>query len=229
MGAIYRITHKASGTTYVGSTANIKRRWPAHRHSLQRGSHHNPHLQFVWNKYGTEAFEWVVVEERIESRDLATREQFWLDEYRRRGEVYNYGTIADSNRRGIALSEQTKRKMSKARMGRIVSQETRRKISKALMGHDVSERARRKMGEAHKGELHPLWGKHRSEETKRKIGMTNAGPYPSLVHRETGEVIPAGLNLTSLCRERVLNRRNMWSVIHGQRKHHKGWVLANNR
>jgi len=49
--------------------------------------------------------------------------------------------------------------------------------------------------------------------------------YPAFRHRETGEIIPAGRNLTKLCKERGLDPRNMWSVVTGRYGHHQGWEL----
>ena len=55
--------------------------------------------------------------------------------------------------KGKTLSEDTKRKMSKAKMGKAhgpMSEETKRKISKAQAGKTHSEETRRKMSESHK-------------------------------------------------------------------------------
>lgn len=173
MGAIYRITHKASGTTYVGSTADVKRRRGQHRCALRHDTHSNPHLQSAFNKYGKEAFEWAILEDGLADKDLAGREQFWLDEYRRHGKVYNYGECAANNRRGVALSAETCRKMSEAnkgknnpQWGRPLSEEHRRKIGKAHRGKTLSAEHRRRFIEGRKG-------KALSVEHRRKIGEAN--------------------------------------------------------
>jgi len=257
MGAVYRITHKASGTTYVGSTNDMKRRWRDHRGSLRRGVHDNLRLQRAWDKHGEDAFEWVALEHGIADEELVTREQYWLNWHRGRGEVYNFGECAahamrgrrlSAERRrklseskkgeknpnwGKSLSEEAKRRLSEANKGKKLGVEHRHKIGRAMSGKNnpnwgkpLSEETRRKLGKALSGENHPGWGKSLSKATRQKIGEANAKPYPAFIHRETGEVIPAGVNLSRLCRERGLNKGLMCSVVHGRQNHHHGWMLA---
>ncbi len=74
---------------------------------------------------------------------------------------------------GKHLSEETKRKISESGKGQKRSNETKRNISKALMGHKVTDEARAKMSVAKKGKYcgvnNPLYGKHLSDETRRKL------------------------------------------------------------
>lgn len=69
---------------------------------------------------------------------------------------------------GKARSLETKKKISKAGMGRLVSEETREK----LRGHAVSEETREKISRAGKGRIV-------SEETKKKISVGNRGKIRS--------------------------------------------------
>lgn len=57
---IYTITHIASGKVYVGQTNNIRERWMNHRRALRDNCHRNYLLQFAWNKYGSDGFEFAV-------------------------------------------------------------------------------------------------------------------------------------------------------------------------
>jgi len=73
--------------------------------------------------------------------------------------------------KGQKISEETKQKISEANKGRVVSEDTRRKISESLMDHiganlgkKFSEEHRRKISEAHKG-------KTVSNETRRKLSI----------------------------------------------------------
>ncbi len=89
-----------------------------------------------------------------------------------------------------------------------------------MLGRSHTEEARRKMRLAAQSRP-PV-----SEETRSCLSESLAGSYPAFVHQETGEIIPAGMNLRALCRERGLARRCMWGVKTGKRPHHNGWVLA---
>lgn len=132
---------------------------------------------------------------------------------------------------GHRVSEEARQKISEAKQGHSVgkgtpkSPEHRRKISEGLrgnsnaLGHKRSEETKRKIGESHRG-------LHHTEEAKRRMGAANARPYPAFIHQETGEIIPAGMNLCKLCRERGLHRGRMYDVVYGQRNHHKGWTLG---
>lgn len=67
---------------------------------------------------------------------------------------------------------------------------------------------------------------HRRKMSEAAMGNENrAKPYPAFVHRVTREVIPAGVNLARMCRERGLTRQGMVGVLHGLYEHHKGWMV----
>ena len=78
-----------------------------------------------------------------------------------------------SKLKGVSLSDEHREKISKSNKGRKVSIETRQKISNSLKGHYVSNETKQKMSIKSKGRLlgknHPMFGKHHTEETKRKI------------------------------------------------------------
>jgi group I intron endonuclease len=85
--------------------------------------------------------------------------------------------------------------------GKYHSEETKRKISDALMGEKSpkfgmkdSEEIRRKKSESRKGEKnpmygrigknHPLYGKHHSQESKRKMSEAHSGKHHSEEHKK---------------------------------------------
>lgn len=243
---VYRITHIDSGTTYIGRAARSFRiRWINHKSDLRRGVHSNRHLQCAWNKYGEDAFEFIILESIDSLRRLEEREQFWLDTYRARGSVYNVGMIADKPTLGYNHTEEAKRKMSAAHKGVPLSeehkhnigkankgrpnpmlgckrtQETRYKISEALVGRKLSAQHCLAISRVHKGMKMPPFTK----EHRRKLSKASAKSYPAFIHRLTGEIIPKGFNLRALCRERNLSAQHMWQVVHEIRKSHKDWVL----
>lgn len=209
---IYAIVNSKNGKVYIGSTTDFKRRWREHRGCLRGKYHDNPHLQSAWNKYGEVVFEFGILEYLDNPEDIHLAEQFWMDVYREEGRIlYNYGLAAYNSRLGCAMSEETRRKIGKAFKGRRLSEEHKRKLKEARKKRPpVSEESRRKMSEAHKG--------------KSVLGV-NAKLYPAFIHRETGEIIPAGINLTALCRERGLRQTGMQRVKTGRQKYHSEWVL----
>ena len=87
---------------------------------------------------------------------------------------------------GKPRSEETKKKLSKAHKGKKLSEETKKKMSDYwkkhgnwIKGKKVPEEIRKQMSERmigrFSGENHPLYGKHHSEETKKKLSKAHKG------------------------------------------------------
>ena len=75
---IYKIINRVNGKYYVGSSWNLDIRWKRHSVALRGNRHFNNHLQRAWNKYGQNAFEFIVIE-RCSEDDLLNVEQRYLD------------------------------------------------------------------------------------------------------------------------------------------------------
>ena len=58
---IYEIRNTLTGIRYIESSRDIRKRWWRHRRDLNRGFHHNRHLQRSWVKHGAERFDFVVL------------------------------------------------------------------------------------------------------------------------------------------------------------------------
>jgi group I intron endonuclease len=83
---IYKIAHRPSGKTYIGSSMDISIRLNSHRRLLINGKHPNPPLQGAWNKYGEDQFSFEVFEVVVAAADLNV---FLIAE---RGRHYQYRT-----------------------------------------------------------------------------------------------------------------------------------------
>lgn len=136
---IYGIRNKENGKTYVGKTMkSFGDRWDCHKALLRGGYHDNPHLQNAWNKYGEEAFEFIILKDCTgSSTDYVNQQEInIIAEYKSKGIAYN---IADGGDGGMFLgkhlSEETKRKIGEKNRinmtGRKASEETRKKMSLA--------------------------------------------------------------------------------------------------
>ncbi len=60
---IYKILNKVNGKFYIGSTKNFKRRKGDHIWALNKNEHYNILLQRSWNKYGSDAFIFLIHEQ----------------------------------------------------------------------------------------------------------------------------------------------------------------------
>lgn len=107
---IYLITCTTSAKRYVGSSKNIDYRWRKHRELLSSRRHFNRYLQRSWNKYGSEAFEYAVLETVNDASLLQIREQHWIDLLH---PEFNLSPFANRpTTQGVVYSEETLRRMS---------------------------------------------------------------------------------------------------------------------
>lgn len=155
---IYAIICTKTGRRYIGSAANLLKRWNTHRSYLKRGDHQNSFLQRAWNKYGSENFSFEILELISESSRLIEVEQSWLD---KSDNLFNARKIAHSNL-GVRHTPKTKEKLRKIAKLRGVYEETRRAQRKAMIG--------RKHSDAHRSAISVgNTGKIRSEEARVRM------------------------------------------------------------
>lgn len=194
---IYQIKNTINGKVYIGSSIDIRGRWWNHKSMLRRGTHDNIHLQRAWNKDGCHAFKFSIIERIIDADDLLNKEQWYIDNWK---PEYNIADCAMSPRRGVSITDDTKRKIllywteeNRKRMseiskgntnfkGRKHSKESKMKMSKAAVGKTFSKESREKMRQANLGKV-------LSSETRRKIRESNSGDKGSGAKLNWNDVI----------------------------------------
>lgn len=90
---IYGLKCTVTGKWLVGSSIRCRNRCRTHLNKLVRGKHVNRYLQAAWQKYGAEAFEFMLLEECAES-DLKAREQWWINNLQSHLGKYGYNIAA---------------------------------------------------------------------------------------------------------------------------------------
>jgi len=138
ISGIYLIRNKATKKNYIGSSNNIKKRWRVHRSLLKNNKHHSKPLQNSYNKYGKNAFEFIILKE-VEPSDLLIEEQKFFSAYDSlapRG--YNVSEVAGSPFANKRHTEEARRNQSEKNAGpnnpwygKILTEEHNRNISKA--------------------------------------------------------------------------------------------------
>ena len=185
MGRIYLTTNLINGKVYIGRQTGD---WKSY---LGGGKY----FKNAINKYGKNNFHKTILEDNINNNDLLNeREIYWIAFFDSTNRDIGYNiTNGGGGMLGLAPTQKTKDKLSKAMMGKykgkILTQKHRDKLSKALKGKIVTQETRTKMSKARVGELNPMYGKggelnpmygtispfrgkHHTQETKDKISET---------------------------------------------------------
>jgi len=75
---IYKITNIINGKFYIGSAISFRTRYNQHLSKLNLKKHHNKHLQYSYEKYGADNFEFSIIE-LCKKEEIYFREQYYLD------------------------------------------------------------------------------------------------------------------------------------------------------
>lgn len=236
ISGIYRINCSANGKFYVGSSQNIGRRWQTHVRNLRNQTHHNPHLQHAWDKFGGDAFSIELLEE-TPTNELTLREQVWLDRYLTldRDRCFNVSTSADSPMRGRKHSKTTRQRFSRSRRGAQNANYRNKYTACLTCGKKFHYYGAKNVRKYCSHKCYAVAPK--SDETLRKHRNAAKGRPRDKVSVEIGAdqrrknyivTAPDGRSFTvkglaRFCRAYGLDQGSLSAVVSGRRVHHKGW------
>lgn len=185
---IYFIRNKITGIGYVGQTANnFGDRRDSNFAKLRHGKHDNVLLQEDWDKYGEDNYEFVVLEELESPMNIDEREKFWIAKMKKEGKSFNLQS-GGKGFCGLHISEEAKRKIGEANrihgLGRKASEETKKKMSLARIGKSLSEETRERLRMAN-------IGRKQSFETKMKNSIAHSDEKCSLAKYTKEQVLMA--------------------------------------
>lgn len=142
-----------SNKRYIGITStSVNRRWGHNGYGYRRNGHHKFFVNAI-DKYGWDNFEHIIVLENRSESEAKYAEKYLIKWYRTHEGCYNLtdggdGTCGFSKtpwNKGIACSEETKNKISKANKGKEsywkgkhLSEETKQKISKTRLERKIA-------------------------------------------------------------------------------------------
>lgn len=148
---VYAFRNVVDGKVYIGSASvSLKKRRRGHERDLAKGKHANQFFQNAWNKYGSDSFEFLVLERCPPALCLA-REEYWIRRYESANRQRGYNLCwTGTNQSGLKRSEESRRKMSETRKGKPLTGaalEATRKARAAAVGKPLSAEARQSISE----------------------------------------------------------------------------------
>jgi hypothetical protein len=145
----------------------------------------------------------------------------------------------------MGASEETKQKMSVARLGKKKSEETKQKMSEAQLGKKVSEETRQKFREANIGKKvseetrQKLRSKKHTEESKKKIGEASRGrrhteeskqkmrkTYEFTSPTNVRYTVVTNIKFREFCTEHQLGQNKMEAILAKRLDSYKGWTVV---
>lgn len=174
---IYKIINVVNNKFYVGSAVNFRKRKSRHFSELRTGKHNNRHLLAAWNKYGEQAFVFVVVEEVTDRALLLGAENRWLKEHVGKDYCYNIGVDATAPMLGMhgelsptwGLKRTSEQLIAQNWTGKKHTPESKEKIRQSLIGKPKPKEVRDKISATLSGAGNPNYGKPRSDAFKAKV------------------------------------------------------------
>jgi len=127
---VYRLLNKANQKSYIGITSRtVKERWLEHVSRIKSGR--NSRIYAALRKYGQDGFEVITLEETSSEDEVRKLEEDYIKLYDSYSNGYNcnYGGCGT-----LCFSDEIRKKISKAQIGKVISLETRKKMSEAKLG-----------------------------------------------------------------------------------------------
>ena len=209
---IYCIENTINGKKYVGQSTDIKDRWRRHISELKKCKHDNSYLQDNWIVYGESAFRFYVLEE-CSPELLDKKEQYYID-YLDSMSYANGFNLTTGGKKGNTITEEIRQKMSKSVTESYTEELLEVRRQDALEYWSNPENKKRVLGENN-----VMYGKHHTEETKRKMSEAKKGKaawikYTSSVYCE--ELQTTFINASEASKKTNISRDGIVKVCKGK-------------
>lgn len=158
---IYCIRNIINNKVYIGQTSDFEKRKKEHIKKLNINLHHNKHLQYSWNKYGSDNFVFEILKDNIDIKEINDIEKLYILLFQTNNSDFGYNlTEGGDGVKGYKHSKEIIENMKKTRKNRIGyfkdkkhTQEAKNKIREYAI------------------ENNNMKNKNHTEETKDKISI----------------------------------------------------------
>ena len=164
VSGIYCIENILDNKKYIGQSKDVKNRWRKHIGELNNNKHCNSYLQNAWNKYGEMNFHFYVLED-CPSEELDNREKYWIAYFKSIDRDSGYNLKSGGQKGGSILSNESKEKLRKSVKESYNDIDLRKLRSSDALKQWANPEIKKKII----GENNGMYGKHHSEESRRKI------------------------------------------------------------
>lgn len=189
--SIYLHHNKINGKNYVGQTClKPEKRWGGQGQGYKK----QPRFWNAIQKYGWENFEHKILMEGLNQEEANQAEQYWIKFFNSNNSEHGYNLTSGSqghnnlSAQGLEKKRESLRKYWASEEGRAQAKkhslETMGK-NNPMYGKHHSEESKKKISESHTGEKNGNYGKHFTQEHRSKISEANKGK-----HKHIGEKNP---------------------------------------
>jgi group I intron endonuclease len=148
---VYVHINNVNGKRYVGITSKPK---PEDRWRNGKGYSENPYFKSSIDKYGWDNFDHIILHEGLSETDAKEKEKYYIRVWDTKNREFGYNmTSGGDGTPGYYPSEETRKKLSIARMKENLSEETLKRRSDGLRGRKFSEQHKRKIGDGNSKEI----------------------------------------------------------------------------
>lgn len=184
---VYIHRNKINQKAYVGITGITPEiRWGKNGQGYLRkkpnGEYGQPLMAHAIIKYGWDNFDHIIFDENLTKEEADHIECLLISLFDLRNPQYGYN-IREGGSRG-SFSDESKQKISQARIGKALSVEHRRNISKSIKNRTLSEEHRKHIGNSLRGRL---FAKEHCEKLSKNHANVSGNKNPNFGNKWTEE------------------------------------------
>ena len=179
---VYKITNTLcpEGKYYIGYSCNVKQRLQKHKSTLRGGKHCNIRMQRAYEKYGSDCFDYEILQECETEEEAKNVELSYLEDLTIRDKLYNlhYNSSGGDMLTFHPDREQIIERMKntqKEQISKMTKEERQERWGQSgekngMYGRTHTNEVKKIFSEMHKGNTYCL-GKKASQETKEKMSV----------------------------------------------------------